>query len=86
MQEVLDELKSGKALGPDGILLEYLRIFAETFEQILLFFLNKIFSNHLYHSNWTVKFLNSSSKKKKQTILRYYRGLAIGSALAKLFS
>ena len=86
MQEALYELKSGKAPGPDGILLEYLRIFAETFEETLLLLLNKIFSNHLYPSNWTVNFLKPIFKKGEIDDTENYRGLAIGSALAKLFS
>ena len=86
MHEALYELKSGKAPGPDGILLEYLRIFAETFEQTLLSLLNKIFSNHLYPSNWAVNFLKPIFKKGETDDTDNYRGLAIGSALAKLFS
>ena len=66
--------------------MEYLRIFAETFEETLLLLLNKIFSNHLYPSNWTVNFLKPIFKKGEIDDTENYRGLAIGSALAKLFS
>ena len=86
MQEALAELKTGKAPGPDGILVEYLRLYAVTFEHTLLNLINKIFCDHLYPSDWTVNFLKPIFKKGEKDDTDNFRGLAIGSAFAKLFS
>ena len=86
IKEALAELKIGKAPGPDGILVEYLRIFAETFEDTLLSLINKIFCEHIYPSNWTVNYLRPIFKKGETDDTNNFRGLAIGSAFAKLFS
>ena len=86
MHDALSDLKPGKAPGPDGVLLEYLLVFAETFGQMLLKLLNKIFSEHIYPSSWTVNFLKPIFKKGEKDDTDNYRGLAIGSAFAKLFS
>ena len=86
MQEALAELKTGKAPGPDGILVEYLRVFAEAFEYTLLNLINKIFSDYTYPSHWTVNFLKPIFKKGEKDDTDNFRGLAIGSAFAKLFS
>ena len=51
MQEALAEIKIGKAPGPDGVLVEYLKVFGYTFEHILVNFINTIFSTHIYPSN-----------------------------------
>ena len=48
MREALMFLKSGKAPGPDGIMAEYLKIFAKNFEPLVLKLLRLIFSKHLY--------------------------------------
>ena len=84
--EALRDLKAGKAPGPDNILVEYLRIFAEAYPDILHILLNKIFCDHMYPSNWTVNFLKPIFKKGDQGDTENYRGLAIGSAFAKLSS
>ena len=84
--EALSYLKTGKATGPDGVLLEYLRAFAESFGTLLLRLLNKIFSEHIYPSSWTVNFLKPIFKKGDTDDTINFRGLAIGSAFAKLFS
>ena len=83
---LFSDLKIGKAVGPDEILLEYLRAFAESFGPLLLSLLNKIFSEHIYPSNWTVNFLKPIFKKGDTDDTDNFRGLAIGSAFAKLFS
>ena len=79
-------LKGGKATGPDNTLLEYLRVLAESFPHLLLKLLNKIFSEHIYPSSWCVNFLKPIFKKGEKDDTDNYRGLAIGSAFAKLFS
>ena len=86
IKEGLAELKPGKAPGPDGILVEYLRVFGETFEYITHNLLSKIFSEHIYPRDWTINFLKPIFKKGKSDDPDNFRGLAIGSAFAKLFS
>ena len=85
MREALRELKSKKAPGPDGIPAECLKIFGETFDKILLKIINLIFSNHLYPSQWSSNYLKPIYKKGALKDPDNYRGLAIGSAFAKLF-
>ena len=82
----LDHLKSGKAPGPDGILTEYLKAFARVSENTLLKMIRDIFSNHVYPSKWACNFLKPIYKKKDVKLPDNYRGLAILSILAKLFS
>ena len=86
LREALSELKPGKAPGPDGILVEYLKIFGGVCERILLKLVRLLFSNHLYPSNWTLNFLKPIYKKGDVKDPNNYRGIAIGSAFAKLFS
>ena len=86
MREALRELKNKKAPGPDGIPAECLKIFGETFEKIFLKIINLIFSNHLYPSQWNSNYLKPIYKKGEVEDPDNYRGLAIGSAFAKLFS
>ena len=86
LREALASLKTGKASGPDGILTEYLKIFGHTFETVLLKILRCIFVEHIYPSQWTVNFLKPIYKKGNSGDPDNYRGIAIGSALAKLFS
>ena len=57
IQEALSELKTGKSPGPNCILVEYLHVFGELFVDILHNLINKIFSEHIYPSDWTVNFL-----------------------------
>ena len=86
MREALGSLKVGKAPGPDGILSEYLKIFGHTYEDTLLKLLRIIFSQHIYPSKWAMKFIKPIYKKGATNDPDNYRGLAIGSTFAKLFS
>ena len=86
LREALASLKAGKAPGPDGILGEYLKIFGHAFEHILLKLIRIIFSEHLYPSKWAMNFIKPIYKKGKVSDPNNFRGLAIGSAFAKLFS
>ena len=86
LREALSELKLGKAPGPDGLLVEYLKIFGGACETVLLKLVRLLFSNHLYPSNWTLNFLKPIYKKGNVKDPNNYRGIAIGSAFAKLFS
>ena len=86
MKEALEDLKKGKCPGPDQVLLEYLIVLAETHGILLLKILNKIFSEHIYPTSWTINFLKPIFKKGDKYDTDNYRGLAVGSAFAKLFS
>ena len=86
LRVALSNLKRGKTPGPDEIIGEYLMIFGKTFEDLLLKLLNVIFTEHIYPSNWALNFLKPIFKKGSTNNPDDYRGLAIGSAFAKLFS
>ena len=86
MREALNQLKKGKAAGPDKIIGEYLKIFAHIHESTFLKFVNVIFSERLYPSQWVTNFLKPIYKKGGTSDPENFRGLAIGSAFAKLFS
>ena len=78
--------KSGKAVGPDQILTEYLKIFGQTFEPMMLKLIRKIFSQNMYPDIWTINFLKPIFKKGLENDTNNFRGLAIGSSLGKLYS
>ena len=86
MLESLAELKKGKSPGPDRVLLEYLIVLAETHPTLVNKLLNKIFSEHIYPTDWTINFLKPIFKKGDKDDTDNFRGLAVGSAFAKLFS
>ena len=86
LRDALGHLKGNKAPGPDGVLVEYLKAFGETFECILLKIIRQLFSRHVYPSQWNSNYLKPIYKKGDVEDPDNYRGLAIGSALAKLFS
>ena len=86
LRKALSCLKHGKACALDDILGEYLQIFGENFEYILLKILNTIFIEKIYPTQWTANFLRPIYKKGSSSDPDNYRGLAIGSAFAKLFS
>ena len=81
----LGDLKP-KKIGPDGVLSDYIKVFGEMYEAILLKLLNGIFSRNLYPAGWNINFLKPIHKKGDILDPDNYRGIAIGSALAKLFS
>ena len=84
LRDALKDLKVGKTPGPDGILTEYLKMFGNTYESILLNIVNKAFSAHIYPSQWDTSFLKPIFKKGDTGDADNFRGLAIGSAFAKL--
>ena len=73
-------------MGPDQILGEYLRVVGQHFEDTLLRIVNVIFFEQIYPSQWTLNFLKPIFKKGSTKEHENYRGLAIGSTFAKLFS
>ena len=86
LDEVLARSKIGKARGPDGTLIEYLKYAPENVQRALLHLINVIFSNAIYPTSWTINFLKAIYKSGPTTDPGNYRGLAIGSAIAKLYS
>ena len=89
LQEVLKALqamKNNKAPGPDKILVEYLKAFGEPFAGILVKIIRKLFAQNVYPPQWNSNYLKPIFKKDDKEDPDNYRGLAIGSALAKLFS
>ena len=86
LRRALGNLKYGKSCALDDILGEYLKIFGENFEYILLRIMNMIFIEKIYPTQWTQNFLRPIYKKGSSSDPDNYRGLAIGSAFAKLFS
>ena len=86
LRKALMLLKNHKAPGCDRITAEYLKAFAESFGDILLKIMQKVFSKHIYPSEWTSNFLKPIYKKGETTDTDNYRGLAIGTAMAKLYS
>ena len=85
-RKALTLLKNHKAAGCDRISAEYLKAFAESFDDILLTLLQKLFTLQIYPSEWASNFLKPIYKKGECIDPDNYRGLAIGAALAKLYS
>ena len=83
---VLARTKRGKARGPDGTLAEYLKYAPENVRKALRHLMNIIFCSATYPTSWTINFLKAIYKAGPTTDPGNYRGLAIGSAIAKLYS
>ena len=86
LRKALSLLKNHKAPGCDRITGEYLKAFAESFGDILLKIFQKLFSQNIYPSEWVSNFLKPIYKKGDSLDTDNYRGLAIGAAMAKLYS
>ena len=86
LRETLKVLKSGKAPGPDGVLVEYLKLFGMKYENILHKIINNLFTSSIYPRQWHTNFLKPIYKKGDPHNPDNFRGLAIGSAFSKLFS
>ena len=86
LRAALHKIKIGKAHGPDGILTEFIKYAPTNVIETLLEMMNAIFSNSIYPSAWTVNFLKAIFKSGPTDDPGNYRGLAIGAAIAKLYS
>ena len=86
LRDAIKMLKGNKAPGPDGIYSEILKIFWGKYDQILLLLLRKFFANHIYPAIWVTNYLKPIYKKGEALDPDNFRGLAIGQALAKLYS
>lgn len=85
LKTALKDLKNNK-IGPDGVLSNYLKVFGDMYESHLLKIINSLFSRNLYPPEWNINFLKPIHKKGDILDKDNYRGIAIGSAFAKLFS
>ena len=86
LMEALSRMKIGKAVGPDGIFMEYLKYATQNVIKTMLELINSLFLNALYPTAWTNNFLKAIYKSGPTDDPGNYRGLAIGSAMAKLYS
>ena len=86
LREALTSIKIGKAVGPDEVLGEYLKVFGQLFEPIMLKLVRAIFSECSYPDCWTINFLKPIYKKGLEKDTNNFRGLAIGSVFGKLYS
>ena len=75
LPESLSDIKLGKATGPDGLPVEYIKIFGSACETALIKLVRLLFSNHLYPSNWTSNFLKPIYKKGDVKNPNNYRGI-----------
>ena len=78
-------MKLGKDPGQDEILVKYLKVYGNAYEDLLLKLLNKVFSSNMYPKICN-SFLKPIYKKGDTDDPENFRGLVIGSAFAKLFS
>ena len=86
LEAALRKIKIGKAHGPDGIIAEYVKYATPNVITTLLAIMNTIFINSIYPTRWTVNFLKAIYKSGPIEEPGNYRGLAIGPAIAKLYS
>ena len=75
-----------KKLGPDRVLYDYLKVFGEAHGDILLKMINGIFCENVYPEDWNLNYLKPIYKKGDILDPDNYRGIAIGSSFAKLYS
>ena len=85
LKTALNDLKR-KKLGPDGVLSDYLKVFGEAHGDILLKMINGIFCENVYPEDWNLNYLKPIYKKGDILDPDNYRGIAIGSSFAKLYS
>ena len=86
LKDVIKRMKLGKSNGPDNVISEYLRYATNNVLKALLELLNAIFAHARYPSSWSNNYLKALYKKGAADDPGNYRGLAIGSVLAKLYS
>ena len=83
---VIAKSRYGKARGPDGTIAEYIKFAPENVKKALLYIMNAIFNSAIYPTSWSINFLRAIYKSGPTDDPGNYRGLAIGSAIAKLYS
>ena len=86
LTEALGNAKTGKTFGPDLIYIEHIKNSPDNVIRTLLKLFNSVYCDALYPKVWTVNFLKPLYKKDAKDDPDNYRGLAIASALSKLYS
>ena len=86
LTEAVTRAKNGKACGPDGIMIEYIKHATENVIKTLLILMNATFCHVIYPKAWSINYLKTLYKKDAKDDPDNYRGLAIGSAIGKLYS
>ena len=86
LTEALGNAKTGKTFGPDLIYIEHIKNSPDNVIRTLLKTFNSVYCHALYPKVWTVNFLKPLYKKDAKDDPDNYRGLAIASALSKLYS
>ena len=86
LKTTLKIAKDGKSFGPDVTIMEYIKYAPDNVLKTLLVLLNAIYCHSKYPSQWTTNYLKVIYKKGETEDPNNYRGLAIGSCIAKLYS
>jgi len=83
--DAIGRLKKGKASGPDLVRNEMLKAGVTTILPMLHRLFNRILNSGIYPKDWRCNILLPLHKKGSPQVTDNYRGIAIGSCLAKLF-
>ena len=86
LKNVAKKAKKGKAGGPDDILIELIKHASDNVLTALTALMNLLYNHTKYPKQWTTNYLKTIFKKGSQDDPDNYRGLAIGSAIGKLYS
>ena len=80
----ITKLKGGKAACIDALINEMLKCASPCALNKILEIFNRILATGIYPSSWRMNFLTPLHKKGDQNLPTNYRGIAVGSCLAKL--
>ena len=86
IEKALKRLKQKAAPGPDKISAELLHSGEIFLMPLLVIILNRVFTHATFPLLWTQNFLKPIFKKGESFDPNNYRGIAVGSAMGKLFS
>ncbi len=85
INKAINELKTGKAAGPDGIPAEIIKALSSELMPILIKLFNAILSQGIYPKAWGEGIITSIYKKGQRTDPANYRGITLSNSLAKVF-
>ncbi|XP_018368763.1 PREDICTED: uncharacterized protein LOC108764858 [Trachymyrmex cornetzi] len=85
LRESMKRLKPGKAMGPDSIPAEALKLFSGEWFNFLLDFFNVILESQLPPQGWMQSSLFMLFKKGDRANVKNYRAIAVTNAMTKLF-
>ena len=86
VRKALNNLKKGKAAGPDGIPNDLLKIAGDCLIQYLVELFNEIFKSGSYPSEWAKAIIQPIHKKGDTTNHDNYRGIYLLSCVSKLYT